>query len=285
MQQQHVPFVKKPSGKREYPVEVRSAGHMGDGVFATRNIKRGEICCFYDGIVVSSKEAGVLVSNVHGYNQIITDDMVIAGFTKQIRPGGCAQLCNDASTDYEDDDLKYLKNINVHIWIEADGACAPLFVAKKPIKKNEQLLYNYGKDYWDARLSRETYGEIAPKGYFKLALDAYGDSELTAEMMEQYPEGNNLEDFIQRWKLQRRLGELQAKQDQVGQEKQDKPSFKEFYEAFGEKVLQDAAENSQIPSVEAIDMEKYVLHMRRVYEEDWWVKDWLEMKSLERERE
>lgn len=39
----------------KYPVEVRATIDMGNGVFATRDIKKGELCCFYDGIIVPSR--------------------------------------------------------------------------------------------------------------------------------------------------------------------------------------------------------------------------------------
>ena len=218
MQQQHVPFVKKPSGKRKYPVEVRSAGHMGDGVFATRNIKRGEVCCFYDGIVLrdgfvlSSTDAGAVVSNVFGYNQHVVNDLNLAGFNNEIRPGGCAQLCNDASTEYEDGDFKYLKSINVKSDLLDDGSM--VFVAKKPIKKDEQLFYTYGKQYWDRKKERESDGTCYnPKDYFKMTLEEMEwDSAFIAEIMEQYPEGNDLEDFIQRWKLLRKVEEREKEE-------------------------------------------------------------------------
>ena len=32
---------------KDYPVEVKSARDKGMGVFATKNIKRGDICCYY----------------------------------------------------------------------------------------------------------------------------------------------------------------------------------------------------------------------------------------------
>ena len=213
MQQRDLPFfAKKPSGKREYPVEVRSAGHMGDGVFATRMIRSGEVCCFYDGIVLrdggvlsSANIAGAVVSNVFGYNQHIAGDLYIAGFNKAIRPGGCAQLCNDASTEYDENkksDIEYLKkNINVAFKLQEDGSI--VFVARKRIKKNEQLFYPYGKHYWDIKRARESDGTCYnPKDYFKMTLEKMEwDSVFVAEIMEQYPEGNDLEDFIQRWKL------------------------------------------------------------------------------------
>ena len=104
--------------KKGYPVEVKPAGIKGNGVFATRDIKRGEILCFYDGIVCPGSVFSGLISGDYGYgqsyNEVVSQGKTIAGFPECLRDGGCAQLCNDASTTYTDDtDLKYLKNINV----------------------------------------------------------------------------------------------------------------------------------------------------------------------------
>ena len=102
---------------KEYPVEVKSAGDKGMGVFATKNIKRGTICCYYDGIC-PGPACALLITGEHGFaqNLIGEDDRerILAGFRSQLRRGGCAQMCNDASTTYTDNkDLTYLKNINV----------------------------------------------------------------------------------------------------------------------------------------------------------------------------
>ena len=150
--------VKQASG---FPVEVRSAGAKGQGVFATRRIRRGEICCWYDGMLCPNAVFATAVTGDFGYAQLADDDQVIAGFRSMVRPGGCAQLCNDACTEYADMmDLKYLKHTNVakHSYRKVSGGGATtglIFVATKPIAKGDELLYSYGPEYWAAKRLRE----------------------------------------------------------------------------------------------------------------------------------
>ena len=140
----------------KWPVEVKPAGNKGRGVFATRNIKRGEVCCFYDGIKIKGRDLafGTMVTGTHGYLQDLASGDLLCGFTDQFRPGGCAQLCNDASTKYKVNDLKYHKDINVAECIVDDGCM--VFVARKRIKKGQELLYSYGEDYWRQKHSRKS---------------------------------------------------------------------------------------------------------------------------------
>ena len=63
------------------------------------------------------------------------------------------QLCNDAAIDYDEQDLKYLKHINVKEEYYSDNF-GVVFVATKPIKKGAELLYSYGSDYWEIRKLR-----------------------------------------------------------------------------------------------------------------------------------
>ena len=82
--------------KFKYPVEVRPAPGKGNGVFATRTIKKGQVCCFYDGILIEPnlwqgfKEGmtrltllGVLISGEHGYNQQFDKHNIISGYVQQ----------------------------------------------------------------------------------------------------------------------------------------------------------------------------------------------------------
>lgn len=145
---------------KSYPVEVKAAGNKGLGVFATRNIRRGEVCCYYDGLLTTGIVKGVMTTGKHGFNQAFIfngQDCVLAGFAQQFRVGGCAQLCNDASTTYTDaGDLKYLKNINVTDKNINEMGLA--FVATKRIKKGEELLYSYGPEYWQIHHERRDKG-------------------------------------------------------------------------------------------------------------------------------
>lgn len=155
----HTQRAKPPANApTRYPVEVKSAGSKGRGVFATRNIRRGEVCCWYDGFIAAGRITGMLITGAHGYNQALCQDPegpCIAGFTEVFKEGGCAQLCNDAETDYVDHNcLKYLKNINVSEVIDEKNQTVA-FVATKRIKKGQELLYSYGQDYWSSKRERE----------------------------------------------------------------------------------------------------------------------------------
>lgn len=163
---------------KSYPVEVRDAGHMGKGVFATKNIKRGNICCFYDGVKCANLEHATLTSNAFGYAQALKCGIILAGFTKQFREGGVAQLINDASTDYKNDrDKEYLKKINVTFDDTCDIDKPFVCIATKNIKKGEQLFYNYGGEtYWKARKEREAdpkQKDLTPKSIFRQKIKAF----------------------------------------------------------------------------------------------------------------
>ena len=76
---------------RSFPVEVRAAGaDKGLGVFATRKIKRGEFCCWYDGIMCGNYLNTLLITGEHGYAQE-TNRGWIAGIRTPTRPGGVAR--------------------------------------------------------------------------------------------------------------------------------------------------------------------------------------------------
>ena len=151
--------------KFKYPVEVRPAPGKGNGVFATRTIKKGQVCCFYDGILIEPntwdgfKEGitrltllGVLVSGEHGYNQQFDNHSVIAGYPFQTRPGGCAQLCNDVSMDYKtNEEGRAGCNVEEYSWRNKEGRPVMVFKAKRKIKQGEELLYSYGVGYWESQ--------------------------------------------------------------------------------------------------------------------------------------
>lgn len=171
-------------GGKTFPVKVANAGAKGVGVFATRNIKRGEICCFYDGILHGGMPACLMISGVAGYIQQIKPGPIfpsgnkIAGFPKQLRPGGCAQLCNDYSTTYTDDWENETK-CNVSELITPDKAF--VFVATKRIKKGEELLYSYGAQYWEDKAWRLEKGDNDDELSVKLM---FGDDEMKESVLQ-----------------------------------------------------------------------------------------------------
>ncbi len=163
----------EPNVDYEYPVEVKDAGEKGRGVFATRQIEKGEICCWYDGIVCSCPDFtplaanifAILVNGTFGYTQSLDDEKrcILAGFLQPIRKGGVAQLCNDASTTYKNrNNPLYKKRINVDHdihYLSKEDTYVCLFRARQRIKKGQELLYSYGAEYWEIRNKREEEGE------------------------------------------------------------------------------------------------------------------------------
>ena len=141
-----------------YPVEVKPAKTGGVGVFATKGIQRGQICCYYDGVVCHNGLMAILVSGSYHHNMDENHDetgLTIAGFREQLRPGGCGQLCNDAATEYSDPpDSAYWKKVNVEA-VQSGEKHTLLLVAKKRIRKGEELLFSYGKPYWDFKRKHE----------------------------------------------------------------------------------------------------------------------------------
>ena len=156
---------------KKYPVEVKAAPGKGNGVFATRTIKKGETCCFYDGVFLETdtmaghrnwhnlQNLAVLVSGEHGYVQSFEmEKSLSAGFPFHARPGGCAQLCNDASTNYTTEAEGYAK-CNVQMQREWDSkahSATIVFKAKQKIRKGQELLYCYGPGYWKNKAERES---------------------------------------------------------------------------------------------------------------------------------
>tara|TARA_R110000803_G_scaffold11402_6_gene34101 strand:- start:1621 stop:2280 length:660 start_codon:yes stop_codon:yes gene_type:complete len=146
----------------KFSVEVKDAGYMGKGVFATHDIERGMICCYYDGIFVNGDMEASLLTGKRGYNQQVDNGYrpLVAGFPSQLRKGGCSQLINDFSITYKqrqapthqnDKRNNYAKGINVCTYSAAyEFAGTPVTVALKPIKKGDQLFVSYGEAYWVA---------------------------------------------------------------------------------------------------------------------------------------
>jgi SET domain-containing protein len=229
---------------KDYPVEVKSAGDKGMGVFATKNIKRGSICCYYDGFICADDVSSMLTTGEHNFGQQIgggpqIDLWHLAGFRSQLRNGGCAQMCNDASTTYTDDeDLTYLKNINVTAYNMRNESGQPgfFFVATKRIKKGEELLYSYGSGFWNGKYAREARPEDedhSVKAYFKKVSDDViakldqriakstsekeirrlkGEKEMIDIHKKGYDtEGKRLEDYGMRYMLTQFLLDIQKK--------------------------------------------------------------------------
>ena len=188
-------------------VEVKDTGTKGLGVFATRNIQRGQVCCWYDGIICHSEALSLFVTGSFGYSLGMEDqETALAGFRDELRPGGCAQLCNDASTEYNDGDLKYLKHINVTHFFYENGVA---FKATKRIQKGEELLYSYGSFYWEARREREYHASETVEDLFSHNTERVVESDhtgLSMEMKEKLVKtysthGRALDDYMLRYSI------------------------------------------------------------------------------------
>jgi len=183
----------------KYPVEVRNAGFMGDGVFATEDIKKGSVCCYYDGVIVESEIEAMFVTGKRGYSQFITQygvtTKLMTGFPKQFREGGCSQIINDYNINYKQRDApsnsqplknnKYSRGINVYTTASRPPYLGTaVTIALKNIKKGEQLFTSYGEGYWKAEKNAT---KVVGCGLF----------ELTAEdviRIGMKKAGNNLND-------------------------------------------------------------------------------------------
>lgn len=197
-----------------YPTELRHAGEKGRGVFAIRNINKFELCCFYDGIMFNMGEEHrttpekdlsfvsktmvnviqTLIGASTSYSQNLGDTTLsdipcenfpgkeylnntIIGFANQMRYGGIAQLCNDWTTtcdvDYRNKNAS--KNMNVigvvHKFENKPCLC---FVAIRDIKKDEEILHDYGCDYWRSKLDNEEDDLDFEGGIEKMGQDMFG---------------------------------------------------------------------------------------------------------------
>ena len=181
----------------ERRVSTRAGGGMG--MFAKRDIQHGELMGFYDGVDrdMGLRERtlsdgtrvtdltgggtenlvdliiGLMISNGQkGYNQTLitnTDDgekIILHGYSEWIRPHGWAQLINDYSTEWDDNDRKcnkggqynvvmfepsvMLDNCSSHTQTVDGKIIIPsdCVMASRNIKAGEELYYDYGYEYW-----------------------------------------------------------------------------------------------------------------------------------------
>jgi len=219
-------FVPTNHSWYEYPVEVKPTVEMGNGVFATRDINKGELCCYYDGIVVPS-DIGFdnLISSKFGYGHDYTTDSTItmvndeevriqntnsgsalAGFTRPLRRGGVGQIINDWSMSAKTYDYDYLKNINIYAISEEVGVNTGdyvlLMMAKKDIKRGSQLFYQYGEGYWAGyKIANSPFGVKHKENFEGFVKDARLHRNATAKLIRKYTDGDTLKDYINRYKL------------------------------------------------------------------------------------
>jgi len=142
----------------------------GRGVFTTRDFKKGDLICYYNGICKSNKS--ILTEDEKCY-AIGFNKLSIVGYKNPKSPEGIGQLINDCSNIYldsfqnEDDDvcagIQFVFNLykryiitnqlynNVMIEESSDNTKARV-IAIKDIKSKSELYFSYGIGYWHDRL-------------------------------------------------------------------------------------------------------------------------------------
>lgn len=110
--------------------------HIGNGVFAKQNIKNGGFLCEYVGLITEEKQTHP--ENRYVFNLTVGDDET--GYVLDARYSG-----NVARTINHADD----PNAEA-ITIFVDGLPRVVYVARRKIKKGEQISVDYGEEYWDA---------------------------------------------------------------------------------------------------------------------------------------
>jgi hypothetical protein len=143
-------------------VEVRKSelpGDSGRGVFATEDITKGEMLCFYDGDLVKNDDPNHLES---AYLQTVNKSgYVVDGYSTPRNPYGVAQLLNDSTCGLFDTNQPIHRNTFQNICEFFDNyevtsqrkrnVCVTgsgWAFASRDINKGEELYHHYGKGYW-----------------------------------------------------------------------------------------------------------------------------------------
>lgn len=138
--------------------EVRKSNIHGRGVFAKRNIKKGEKLCIYDGQIIDIGTPGD-----SSYDLGIPNTRTMSrGYREPRSSVGIGQFINDGAryiwTGVPNDDamalVVYMRQTSQTM------NCKPVFHPKmifiealRDIKKDEELLMFYGLHYWTAQRS------------------------------------------------------------------------------------------------------------------------------------
>jgi uncharacterized protein len=115
----------------------------GKGLFVKNEIKKGEIVCEYEGEIVPWSVCEKRAEEGHeGYVFFITKNRCVdAYFTKE----AIARYANDAKGIGR---VEGLKNNAQYEIKTRQGEKRVFIVAIKTIKPNDEVLVDYGKDYW-----------------------------------------------------------------------------------------------------------------------------------------
>ena len=115
----------------------------GKGLFVKKEIKRGDIVCEYEGEIVPWSVCEKRSEEGHeGYAFFITKNRCVdAYFTKD----AIARYANDAKGIGR---VEGLKNNSQYEIKTRQGEKRVFIVAIRTIKPNDEVLVDYGKDYW-----------------------------------------------------------------------------------------------------------------------------------------
>jgi SET domain-containing protein len=118
-------------------VDDSTIPHTGKGLFTLQDVNKGELIVEYTGEITTWDEVKHDASNVYIY--FVSEDYVI---NAKNTPEVIARYANDAHG------LTRVKGkFNNSRFINVDGK---IFIkATKQIKAGDEILVDYGKDYWD----------------------------------------------------------------------------------------------------------------------------------------
>jgi SET domain-containing protein len=127
---------KKYLGKKlPHELEIQWVNaHIGNGVFAKEPIKKGGFICEYIGLITDEKE--LHPDNRYVFNLTVGDDET--GFVLDARySGNVARTINHADDPNAE---------AVTIFVE--GLPRVVYLARRNIKKGEEICVDYGQEYW-----------------------------------------------------------------------------------------------------------------------------------------
>ena len=175
--------------------------NAGNGVFATKNYKKGDYVCFYD---CEQRSVDSLRDFIYSIKNPF-DGKVYIGFNQLKNEYGTGQFINDycmfrLNDDDRDeegffklssqrindkiDDYTHKSQSRANVAFKSDESCVFQLYASKKIKRNDELYFHYGAEYWISNI-RMTTNEPFTRLYCLLKQNV-----LTVDAENVYLEGN-----------------------------------------------------------------------------------------------
>ena len=136
--------VKKKTVGRKYlqrgvDIEIKQSGikGAGKGVFALRDIKRGEVLNFYKGKKITGRQYERMRGDSDYAFSVNCRGKEILYDAQKVRDGNWTRYMNHASS------IRKGENVEPYYY-----SCKVWFRTIRPIKKGTELLFDYGDDYW-----------------------------------------------------------------------------------------------------------------------------------------